>query len=70
MAHEGSAGNISYTISSAGYQVGNTSSIIVNGVEYSKNMRGLNIVVYDNQLKQVTDSVAFDTFVQEMTVTR
>lgn len=70
LSHEGMVGDVPYTISSAGYQVGNTSSIVIDGVEYSKNRRGLNIVVYDNSLKQVTDSVSFDTYVQEMTVTR
>ena len=70
LSHEGMVGDVPYTISSAGYQVGNTSSIVIDGVEYSKNRRGLNIVVYDNSLKQVTDAVCFDTYLQEMTVTR
>ena len=70
LSHEGMVGDVPYTISSAGYQVGNTSSIVIDGVEYSKNRRGLNVVVYDNSLKQVTDAVCFDTYLQEMTVTR
>ena len=70
LTFEGIVGEKTYKITSAGYQVGNTSSIMIDGIEYSKNRRGLNIVVYDNALKQVTDSVSFDTYVQEMTVTR
>lgn len=37
-----------YTISSAGYDVRNDSSIVMNGTEYSQNVRGLNIVVVEN----------------------
>ena len=70
LCREGTIGDMNYIISSAGIFVGNVSSIIINGVEYSKNLRGLNIVVYDNALKQVTDSVCFDTYLQEMTVVR
>jgi len=50
--------------------VGNYCSIRIDGVEYAKNRRGLNIVVYDNRAGEVVDSVAFDTHVQEMTVRR
>lgn len=35
--------------------------IQINGVEYSQNSRGLNIVVYDKKQGKVVDSVAFDT---------
>jgi len=50
-----------YSVTSVGYDCGNTSSIVINGVEYSKKGRGLNIVVYDKKYKCVIDSVAFDT---------
>lgn len=50
-----------YYVKSAGGDVGNTSSIIINGAEKSKNNRGLNIVVYDSTGGRVVDSVAFDT---------
>lgn len=70
LQHEGTVGGSTYSISSAGYQVGNLSSIVIDGTEYSKNRRGLNIVVYDNVTGKVIDSVSFDTFIQEMTVTR
>ena len=53
---------VPYSIVSAGYDCGNTSSIQINGAEFSKNGRGLNIVVYDTVRKTVVDSVCFDTF--------
>ena len=50
---------------SAGYYTGNTSTINLNDVHYSKAGRGLNIVVYDYKARQVTDSVCFDTHDRE-----
>lgn len=50
-----------FYVKSAGYHVGNTSSIVIDGTEYSKNSRGFNIVVYDNANSRVVDSIAFDT---------
>ena len=52
-----------YVIKSAGFEDkgGAVSSIMINGVEYSMNSRGLNIVVYDKLLEKVIDSVSFDT---------
>ena len=51
-----------YYVKSAGYNVGNVSSIVIDGAEESVNGRGLNIVVYDSQFSQVADSVCFDTY--------
>lgn len=51
-----------YSLKSAGLNCGNLSSIRINGQEYSLNMRGINIVVYDKMTKQVIDSVNFDTW--------
>lgn len=52
----------SYSITSAGYSTGApTSSIMINGQEYSHNTRGINIVVYDNTCRAMIDSVTFDT---------
>lgn len=70
VSSEGKIGGVSYSISSAGCLVGNNSSIVLDDVEFSKNKRGMNIVVFDNAQHQVIDSVCFDTFTQEMTVTR
>ena len=40
---------------------GDIASININGREYAINSRGLNIVVMNNKLQRVIDSVAFDT---------
>lgn len=48
---------------SAGFTVGNTSSILINGIEYSQQRRGMNIVVYDLDKNKVVSSVNFDTHV-------
>ncbi len=51
-----------YYMSSGGYKMGNVSSIQIDGIEYSTNKRGLNIVVYDKKLKLVVDQARFDTY--------
>lgn len=51
-----------YSIVSAGFECGDYSSIIIDNVEYSRNNRGLNIVIYNNETGQVADAVCFDTF--------
>lgn len=58
-----------YSIVSAGYKCGNVSSIKIDGVEYSVNSRGLNIVVYNNESHRVIDTVCFDTC-KDLTATR
>jgi hypothetical protein len=50
-----------FALESAGFSVGNNSSIIVNGKECSVNSRGMNIVVIDPDTNEVIDSVCFDT---------
>lgn len=67
---KGEVDGIAFSISSAGYAAGNSSSILINGIEYSKNVRGLNFVIYDLKDKQVAESVTFDTYAFEMSVTR
>lgn len=49
-------------VSSSGWDSGNTSSILINGTEYSVNGRGLNIVLMDRDTGHVMDSVCVDTF--------
>lgn len=44
------------------YNKGNEAKIIINGVDYAINRRGINIVVYDKKLCKVVDSVCFDTY--------
>ena len=70
LTHVGKLGDEDYTVISAGYSYGNQSSIVIEGVEYSQNVRGINIVVYDNRIGKVVDTVAFDTHTKEMWVTR
>ena len=51
----------SFSIMSAGFSCGNDCSIKIDGREYAKKKRGLNIVVYDALYHRVVDSVCFDT---------
>ena len=60
--YSGKTDGTEYYVSSAGWQVGNQSQIIVNGEDYSFNSRGINIVVYDKNSKSVVDRVVFDTW--------
>lgn len=46
------------------------SSIVIDGVENSKNNRGINIVVYDNKTMKIIDSVSFDIFTEDNTLIR
>ncbi|CAH1223719.1 hypothetical protein PAECIP111893_05033 [Paenibacillus plantiphilus] len=50
-------------ISSAGLNCGNNSSIRINGQEYSPNLRGMNIVIYDLIHSEVAAVHRVDTFV-------
>ena len=63
-------GRLGYKITSAGADCGNIASISLAGTEYSKNQRGINIVVYDNIGQNVVDSVCFDTYVSDWTAYR
>lgn len=57
--------NCEIKVTSAGYNSGNSSSIVINGKEYSKNKRGLNVVVYDKTTNKVISSAVFDTWLME-----
>lgn len=59
-----------YKLISSGFDSGSFSSIKINKKEYSKNKRGLNIVVYDNKFHTVIDSVNFDTYNPEIPAER
>ena len=52
-------------INSAGYLCGNNSSILVNGVEYSLNKRGLNFAIIDNQTFEVVNQFCCDVHADE-----
>ncbi len=62
ITHKGIIDNISYSITSGGLASGNIASCLIEGKEYAKNSRGINIVVYDNDLHKVVDSTCFDTY--------
>lgn len=72
LEHSGSFrdGVVIYSLISAGGNSGNDCSITINYSEKAKRKRGLNIVVYDNELKCVVDSVCFDTYAEELTASR
>ena len=53
--------NLSLKLNSAGWNVGPSCEININGKNYAIGGRGLNIVVFDNESGLVIDSVRFDT---------
>lgn len=55
-------GKTTYSVVSAGFDCGDRSSTVINGVEYSRNMTGMNIVVYNNEEEYVVDTVNFNTY--------
>lgn len=55
-------GKTGYEVTSAGAEYGCMCSVLIDGVEYARNGKGLNIVVYNNISKTVVDSVRFATF--------
>lgn len=57
--------NLEIEMLSKGYNAGNESSITINGQEYSKNLRGMNVVVYDKKKNEVICSSVFDTWTKE-----
>ena len=57
--------NLEIEMISKGYNAGNQSSIVINGQEYSKNLRGMNVVVYDKKKNEVICSSVFDTWTIE-----
>jgi hypothetical protein len=59
--------NQSFTITSAGLPYGNRSSIIVNGQEFSRNERGINIAVF-NENGDYLYSFSFDTHKSDVRV--
>lgn len=61
VAGEGDVCGITYSISSAGAACGDTSSIVVNGTEYSRVQPGLNVVVWNKTDNCLVDAVNFDT---------
>lgn len=65
----GSIRGFDYVIISGGNNTtGNISSIKINGVENSKDYRGMNIVIVEDG--KVIDTIQFDTFSNDIPVTR
>lgn len=55
---------VAYTVKSAGYsaiQEKEMTSILLDGLEYGMDRRGMNFVIYDNDVDRIVDSVVFDT---------
>lgn len=50
-----------YAIISGGFDAGSVSSIVVSEEDYALHERGINIVVYDTEQKNVIDTAVFDT---------
>lgn len=69
-AWKGDIDGLSINIVSKVWNNGNWSEIKINGIDYSVNARGLNIVVFDKQSRILVDSVAFDTHVYALTCIR
>lgn len=61
---EGEIGGHKVILESRTLNGGNMSSIKVDGMEYSKNGRGFNIVVIDNSTDKIIDLLYFDTHVK------
>lgn len=57
--------NLKIDIISAGAHCGNTSSIKINGNEYSENRRGLNIVIINNETLEIVGNFFCDTYADD-----
>ena len=61
--HEGvKEDEFEYKIKSAALPFGNVASCVLDGEEYALNTRGINIVVYDTERREVVDTTCFDTY--------
>ena len=63
-------GLMSYSVISGGLDRGDCSSVNINEEEYSKDVPGLNFVIYSNETHRILDEVAFDMGDSELAVTR
>ena len=66
VSYIGEIDNIQLKVRSASYWNENLAEILLNGIDYAVNGRGINIVIYDKKLKQVIDSICFDTHIKEL----
>ncbi len=58
------------SVFSSTYGKENVSQILLDGVDYSRNQRGLNLVVYEWDARRVCDAVCFDTHMSGYPCTR
>ena len=66
VTYEGSlGGKIKYTLKSGSHEAGNISSCVIDGEEYSKNKRGINITVFSNTYEKEVYSLSFDTYTSD-----
>lgn len=56
-----------YELTSSGWLTGAEAHIFIDDVQVAVDQRGLNIVIYDDDLDLVLDSVCFDTFLNDYT---
>lgn len=68
VSYTGEIDNVQFKVESASYWSENLAEISLNGIDYSVNGRGINIVIYDKKLKQVIDSICFDTHIKELPI--
>ncbi len=61
VAYTGKIDGKEYKIVSRSFRKGNIAAIQIEGVDYSENKRGVNIVLVDKNINDVVDIVAFDT---------
>lgn len=61
LEYKSMVGDMKVEAKSGGRLFGNQSSTLIDGEEYSPDNTGINIVVYDKDLKRVADSVSFNT---------
>ncbi len=65
LSHSGElVGGTDYALESGG--LANNASCLIDGIEYAKDQRGLNIVIYDNSLEKVIDTTYFDTYLSSV----
>lgn len=62
--------DVIYEITSGGWKSNITSSIVLNGTDYSRDCGGMHFVVYDNIRQMVVDSVCFNWLSEEMNAIR
>lgn len=61
---------VNLSVFSSIYKKENMARIVLNGIDYAVNSRGLNFVIYDWESGKVIDSVCFDTHISYFTCSR